>query len=96
MTATHTGDSMPHYFANNHAYSDGAHDVHELGCSRMPTDKRYLGNFESLPEAMIEARKEFWQVARCERCEKTAITRTLATPLERAARGFGSLWTRFR
>jgi hypothetical protein len=87
---------MPHYFANNHAHCDDAHDVHELGCTRMPADKRYLGNFDSLTDAMIEARKDFWQVTRCDRCEKTATNRTLASPLERAAHGFGALWTRFR
>ena len=59
---------MPHYFINNHAQPNGDHDVHAVGCRHMPADKRYLGNFESLREAMMEARKEFWQSSNCLSC----------------------------
>ena len=59
---------MSHYFVNNAALPDGNHDVHALGCSGMPVDKRYLGNFEDSSEAMMEARKDFWQASACEKC----------------------------
>ena len=61
---------MSHFFINNFAQADGSHEVHLLGCKRMPTDKRYLGNFYSVSEALIEARKEFWQSGGCERCAR--------------------------
>lgn len=59
---------MSHYFINNHASDEGNHEVHALGCRRMPTDKAYLGNFENVNEALIEARKDFWQSSCCESC----------------------------
>jgi hypothetical protein len=61
---------MSHFFINNFAQPDGSHEVHLLGCNRMPTDKRYLGNYQSVSEALIEARKEFWQSSGCERCAR--------------------------
>lgn len=59
---------MAHYFINNHAQVNGDHEVHAVGCARMPADKRYLGNFECVSEAMMEARKESWQSAGCTSC----------------------------
>ena len=59
---------MSHYFINNHPLDDGNHEVHALGCKRMPTDKAYLGNFEHVSEAMLEARKDFWQSSTCKAC----------------------------
>lgn len=59
---------MSHYFINNHAVDDGSHEVHALGCKRMPMDKRYLGNFYDAGEALMEARKEFWQSSGCPAC----------------------------
>jgi hypothetical protein len=61
---------MSHFFINNFAQPDGSHEVHLVGCSRMPTDKRYLGNFYSVSEALIEARKDFWQSSGCDRCAR--------------------------
>ena len=59
---------MSHYFINNHAVDDGSHEVHALGCKRMPMDKRYLGNFFDADAALMEARKEFWQSSGCPAC----------------------------
>ena len=66
---------MSHFFINNFPEADGTHEVHLVGCKRMPTDKRYLGNYYSVSEALIEARKDFWQPSGCERCahEKPVI-----------------------
>jgi hypothetical protein len=93
---------MPHFFVNNHAQDNGTHEVHEVGCAKMPMDKGYLGNFESIGDALIEARKEYWHAGRCVRCELKAIERTatanrkIPSPLEQTARSFGPMWTRFR
>jgi hypothetical protein len=35
----------------------------------MPTDKAYLGNFEHVGEALIEARKDFWNSSSCKSCD---------------------------
>lgn len=59
------------YFINNHAAENGNHEVHAQGCKLMPTDKAYLGNFENVSEAMVEARKDFWQSSHCTCCTGT-------------------------
>jgi hypothetical protein len=61
---------MSHYFIDNHATETGVHEVHALGCKRMPSDKRYLGNYILVSEAMLEARKEFWRSGNCESCAR--------------------------
>ena len=59
---------MAHYFLDNRAQPDGAHEVHAVGCKRMASDKRYLGDYRHGDEAVFEARKDFWQIAACVRC----------------------------
>lgn len=61
---------MSHYFIDNHAADDGSHEVHAVGCKKMPMDKAYLGNFDQVDAALIEARKEFWQSRGCEACAR--------------------------
>lgn len=69
---------MAHYFLNNLAQADGDHEMHALGCARMPSDKRYLGNFTSVFDALMEARKEAWQSRGCFACSFTP--RVAVTP----------------
>lgn len=59
---------MTHYFVDNSTQPDGVHEVHAVGCKRMAIDKQYLGDFLSCEQAVIEARKQFWQIASCVRC----------------------------
>jgi hypothetical protein len=59
---------MAHYFIDNRKQPDGAHEVHSQGCSRMATDKHYLGDFGHFLEAMMEARKTHWDTSGCVRC----------------------------
>jgi hypothetical protein len=59
---------MTHYFIDNRTQPDGAHEVHSRGCSRMAADKHYLGDFSDFLEAMMEARKTFWDTSGCLRC----------------------------
>ena len=59
---------MAHYFVDNMAEADGTHGVHAAGCAHLPMDKRYLGNFFNVDEALIEARKDFWQLRGCRKC----------------------------
>jgi hypothetical protein len=56
------------YFINNHAAENGNHEVHAQGCKLMPSDKAYLGNFENVGQALVEARKDFWQSSSCSGC----------------------------
>ena len=86
---------MAHYFVDNDASMDGMHHVHANGCQHMPTDKRYLGNFYNVGEALIEARKEFWQSGGCERCAREIPLTAHAGSAARIGFGVPS-WGRFR
>jgi hypothetical protein len=67
---------MAHYFVDNDASMDGMHHVHATGCQHMPTDKRYLGNFYNVGEALIEARKDFWLSSGCGKCSHSDAAAT--------------------
>jgi len=67
---------MAHYFVDNAAEPDGAHMIHATGCHKLPTDKRYLGNFYKVDEAFLEARKDFWQIRGCEKCSHGDLAAT--------------------
>jgi hypothetical protein len=86
---------MSHFFINNFSQPDGSHEVHLLGCNRMPSDKRYLGNFYSVSEALIEARKDFWQSSGCERCAREVPVAAHGHGGRIGAFGVAS-WGRFR
>jgi hypothetical protein len=64
---------MSHYFVNNAPTVNGNHEVHHVGCVRMPVDKRYLGNFQDIREALMEARKDFWQSSGCDHCAREHV-----------------------
>jgi hypothetical protein len=84
---------MSHFFIDNFAQPDGNHEVHLVGCTRMPADKRYVGNYYSVAEALIEARKEFWQSSGCDRC---AREQPLASSVGRISAGGVPTLGRFR
>lgn len=52
------------------AQSNGDHEVHTTGCSRMPDDenKKYLGEFQSCHEAVREAKRYYTQTNGCYYC----------------------------
>lgn len=59
---------MARYYVNNRAQTNGDHEVHKEGCSRMPSDKKYLGSFESCKEAVKEAKKTYSKADGCYYC----------------------------
>ena len=65
---------MAHYFVNNAPTVNGHHEVHRVGCVRMAVGKRYLGNFYDVREALMEARKDFWQSSHCEHCVRDTLS----------------------
>jgi hypothetical protein len=84
---------MAHFFIDNFPQPDGIHEVHLVGCKRMPTDKGYLGNYYSVSEALIEARKEFWHSGGCERCAREL---PVAASVGRIGVSGYASWGRFR
>jgi len=61
---------MAHYFVSNFSQTHGNHEVHSLGCVRMPRDTQYLGNFSTSNEALMEARKGLWNSSTCPACSR--------------------------
>jgi len=61
---------MALYYVNKNAQSNGDHEVHEQGCSFMPSDtnRKYLGSFSNCRDAVREAKKHYSQVNGCYYC----------------------------
>lgn len=67
---------MKPYYVNKNAQNNGDHEVHEQGCSWMPsTENRiYLGYFSNCAGAVREARNYFNQVNGCYYCSRPCHT----------------------
>jgi len=68
---------MARYYVNKNAQSTGEHEVHKLGCDRMPNEDNrvYLGDFPSCRLAIQEARKYYKSVDGCKHCSPACHTR---------------------
>jgi hypothetical protein len=65
---------MANYYVNNNAQPNGDHEVHEQGCSYMPSDRTYLGNFSNCASAVAEAKKTYRQSNGCYWCSRACHT----------------------
>ncbi|KOS04809.1 hypothetical protein AM493_01185 [Flavobacterium akiainvivens] len=59
---------MKTYYVNNNSQPNGDHEVHESGCSFMPSDKKNLGQHPSCKEAVAEAKKTYSKSDGCWYC----------------------------
>lgn len=59
---------MSHYYVNKNAQSNGDHEVHKQGCSWMPTDYYYLGDFDNCQDAVKAAKKIYPKSNGCYYC----------------------------
>jgi hypothetical protein len=59
---------MASYYVNNNAQSTGEHEVHKAGCSFMPSDRKYLGEYDSCRPAVIKAKEYYSNVDGCYYC----------------------------
>ena len=66
---------MAYYYVNNKAQSNGDHEVHKEGCSYMPGDRKYLGNFTNCKDAVTEAKKTYSSSDGCYWCSNSCHTR---------------------
>jgi hypothetical protein len=64
------------YYVNKKAQANGYHEVHESGCSFMPTEenRKYLGSFNNCFDAIREAKKIYPQSNGCHFCSKECHT----------------------
>lgn len=66
---------MARYYVNDEAQSSGEHEVHKQGCSFMPSNRTYLGEFESCSPAIRKARETYSNVDGCYWCSRDCHTR---------------------
>jgi hypothetical protein len=65
---------MTKYYVNNGTQSNGDHEVHRDGCSYMPSDRKYLGEFDNCRDAVNAARQHYKQVNGCYYCSNECHT----------------------
>ena len=67
---------MKKYYVNKKAQSNGDHEVHNQDCRYLPTpeNRKYLGEFSSCREAVIEAKKDYSQSNGCKTCSNECHT----------------------
>jgi hypothetical protein len=67
---------MSSYYVNNHAQSNGDHEVHVSTCAYFSqiVSKKYLGEFFSCEPAVTEAKKTYKQSNGCYYCCKPCNT----------------------
>jgi len=67
---------MAKYYVNKNAQDNGDHEVHEQGCSRMPSEQnlQYLGDFTNCQDAVRAAKKTYPQSNGCYYCSNECHT----------------------
>ena len=66
---------MPRYYVNVHSQSNGDHEVHKEGCSWFPSNREFLGNYDSCYPAVTEARiKGYIKANGCYHCSRACHT----------------------
>jgi hypothetical protein len=65
------------YYVNNHAQSNGDHEVHNETCPYLSSvlSKKYLGDFSSCKDAVMEAKKTYPTADGCATCSPSCHTR---------------------
>ena len=61
---------MNHYYVGNLPYTNGFHIVHKDGCVDMPSDITYIGSFMNCEEALLSAKRLYWQSQMCADCSR--------------------------
>lgn len=56
------------YYVNKNAQSNGDHEVHTANCNYLPSDRKYLGEFNNCNDAVNEAKKTYLKVDGCYWC----------------------------
>lgn len=67
---------MSKYYVNKMAQSNGDHEVHIEGCSRMPdnNNRLYLGDFYNCHDAVSEAKNYYQHSNGCYYCSRPCHT----------------------
>jgi len=66
---------MANYYLNNNAQPNGDHEVHKEGCTWMPGNRTYLGDFASCHGAVAEAKRRQPRADGCATCCPDCHTR---------------------
>jgi hypothetical protein len=66
---------MASYYVNQNAQPTGEHEVHVFGCTYFPSNRTYLGEFDSCGPAVAQARLYYGNVDGCYWCCRPCHTR---------------------
>lgn len=66
---------MPAYYVNNNAQPTGEHEVHVETCSFFPSDRTYLGSYDSCAPAVAKANETHSPADGCYHCCRPCHTR---------------------
>ena len=66
---------MPLYYVNVHSQPNGDYEVHKEGCFWLPSNREFLGNYNSCHPAVTEAiRRGYIKADGCSHCSETCHT----------------------
>jgi hypothetical protein len=65
---------MANYYVNNVAQNNGDHEVHKEGCTYMPSNRTFLGNFYACADAVRAAKQMYRQSNGCYYCSRECHT----------------------
>ncbi len=63
------------YYVNKIAQPNGDHEVHKDGCIKMPSNRKYLGNYTNCFEAVRAAKEDYPTANGCWICSRECHTR---------------------
>ncbi len=66
---------MSNYYVNQNSQANGDHEVHKEGCTYMPTNRLYLGDFNSCHPAVESAKKVYPTADGCYWCSQECHSR---------------------
>lgn len=67
---------MKKFYVNKNAQSNGDHEVHTEDCQflPLPENRKYLGEFSSCKDAVVEAKITYTQSNGCKTCSNSCHT----------------------
>lgn len=70
------GEKLAHYYVNEKAQDNGDHEVHEAGCSFMPSalNRTYLGDHPICAPAVAKAKLTYRTANGCYYCSRACHT----------------------
>ena len=69
---------MKHYYVNINALPNGIHEIHTEGCTYLPTERKYLGHYDTCEEGVKKANEAYEKTNGCSVCMPQCHEKNLA------------------